>query len=392
MKLILAMNLPYEPPLGGAIKGNRRIVEQLAAAGHEVRAVVPDTGIPALFSFEELVRKLAERGIAVSRNDTAHYFRMNGVDVHAVRSHTLLRKYLVRQIKEFCPDCVLVASEDPSQSLLHCALQACPKRIVYMLFTPNFLPFGPYAFFPGQRRASLLKNVAAIIATSRFCAEYVRRWSDLEPVMYYPHVYNHGPYPNLGRFDAGYVTLINPCRYKGLSIFIKLARQMPEVEFAAVPGWGTTSEDRALLDSIPNIRILPPTPDEDELFGQTRILLLPSLWLENFPLTITEAMLRGIPVIGSNVGGIPEAMLSTGFLIPVRPIEQFSNHFDENQLVVPEIPEQEIDPWQDAVRQLISDRALYERESAIAREKATTFVGSLSLTPLEEVLERVARA
>jgi len=41
------------------------------------------------------------------------------------------------------------------------------------------------------------------------------------------------------------------------------------------------------------------------------VLVVPSLWMDNFPLVISEAMKNRCPVIGSNRGGIPE-MLSNG--------------------------------------------------------------------------------
>lgn len=35
-------------------------------------------------------------------------------------------------------------------------------------------------------------------------------------------------------------------------------------------------------------------------------LVIPSEWLENYPYSVSEALAMGVPVIGSNVGGIPE--------------------------------------------------------------------------------------
>jgi len=35
------------------------------------------------------------------------------------------------------------------------------------------------------------------------------------------------------------------------------------------------------------------------------VLVVPSLWLENSPLVIHEALMAGVPVIGSEIGGIP---------------------------------------------------------------------------------------
>lgn len=41
-------------------------------------------------------------------------------------------------------------------------------------------------------------------------------------------------------------------------------------------------------------------------YTETDVLVLPSIWPENQPVSITEAMACGIPVLASNIGGIPE--------------------------------------------------------------------------------------
>lgn len=65
----------------------------------------------------------------------------------------------------------------------------------------------------------------------------------------------------------------------------------------------------SLPGKIDNARI-------DGVYAETDVLLLPSIWPENHPVTITEAMVSGIPVIASRIGGIPEMVEEgvTGFL------------------------------------------------------------------------------
>lgn len=48
--------------------------------------------------------------------------------------------------------------------------------------------------------------------------------------------------------------------------------------------------------------------DADALYSGLDVLVVPSLWWENAPLTIREAAMAGIPVIASNLGGMAESI------------------------------------------------------------------------------------
>ena len=95
---------------------------------------------------------------------------------------------------------------------------------------------------------------------------------------------------------------------------------------------------------------------------QTRVVLLPSLWWENQPLVAIEAMINGIPVIGSNRGGIPETLGGAGICLPLP------DHLTPATKIVP-TPE-EVEPWVQAIIRLWDDRAFYEEQSRLARQEA----------------------
>ncbi|HMP94671.1 MAG TPA: glycosyltransferase family 4 protein, partial [Phnomibacter sp.] len=55
---------------------------------------------------------------------------------------------------------------------------------------------------------------------------------------------------------------------------------------------------------------------KQELLQHAAFTLLPSEWLENNPISLIESLAAGIPVIGSNRGGIPEMVVNgkSGFI------------------------------------------------------------------------------
>ena len=55
-------------------------------------------------------------------------------------------------------------------------------------------------------------------------------------------------------------------------------------------------------------------------------------------------------------------------------------------LPVAVVPEQNINPWREALASLVDDRELYARESVASRATAMQFVKSLKIEHLESVL------
>lgn len=387
MNLLLTMHMPYLPPLGGANKALRYLAEKLALRKHSVVAIVPALGTPpGGVTEEQFLTEQEKFGVCSIFKQGAYIFHLNGVEVHAVADAAQLSLYLANWIEQFQPDYTIVAAEDITQVLLKASLGVRKRPVICIAQTPSLLPFGPHSFYPDPQKTSILKQVDAFVVNSKFLYGYVQRWSDIKPVAIYLPMYGNPPFPNFGNFDTGLITLVNPCQFKGISIFIELAKKIPNFEFAGVPTWGTTSEDKISLQKLSNVRLLEPSSDFDLILSQTRILLVPSLWLENIPMTITEAMLRGIPVISSNVGGIEEVNLGTGFMLPVQPIEQVTDSFNQNKTIIPLVSKQKNQPWYNALLQLLSNRELYYKQSNLVRSAANQFVSKIEIEDFEDFL------
>jgi glycosyltransferase involved in cell wall biosynthesis len=116
--------------------------------------------------------------------------------------------------------------------------------------------------------------------------------------------------------------------WKGIEIFVKVAKLVsekhPKVQFIVVGDGKLLNTYRDLYGKY--VRFLGAYPYEKipQLLDSIDILCLPS-YFENVPTVILEAMAKQIPVIASNVGGIPEVVIhgKTGYLIPPSDLKSY---------------------------------------------------------------------
>lgn len=116
-------------------------------------------------------------------------------------------------------------------------------------------------------------------------------------------------------FRLGYLGRCDPV--KGLAVLLAAIARLPaelpiEVLIFAV---ANTEEDRRHRDALiattandPRIKFLPSVSRTDvpAVLGSFDMLAVPSQWMETGPLVVAEAQALGVPVLGSNIGGIAE--------------------------------------------------------------------------------------
>jgi len=119
---------------------------------------------------------------------------------------------------------------------------------------------------------------------------------------------------------------------KGVDIFIKAIKMIEgHISRVAIVGDGVLRDELvSLRDSLAltdKIDFVGNVDNVNDYLSDSKMFVLPSRW-EGFGLAILEAMAARMPVIASNVGGIPEIIEDgrDGILVPVEDVEALSKN------------------------------------------------------------------
>lgn len=154
-----------------------------------------------------------------------------------------------------------------------------------------------------QRLLRAYENgVARFISPSVFMAEQMKAGGWSVPVDIVPNaVAADAPRSSAG---SGFVVAGRLAREKGVAVALSAAKEAG-VD-VTVAGEGPLGE--TLRGEYPHVPFTGRLSGDGiaNLIRGSRAVLVPSLWYENAPMSVLEAMAAGVPVIASRLGGIPE--------------------------------------------------------------------------------------
>jgi glycosyltransferase involved in cell wall biosynthesis len=247
-------------------------------------------------------------------------------------------------LDDFHPNVLLNFGGDPLAAEIRRRARARGIAVVFALHNFNYRNRAPF------------QDVDAVIVPSRFAASYYRRSLDLTCTVL-PYLMAVDRFKVASR-EPRYVTFVNPSHEKGVFAFARMAdelgRRRPDIPLLVVEGRGT---ERTLVDcgldlrAHGNVSLMRHTPDPRLFWSVTRICVMPSVWWENQPLVAIEAMTNGIPVVGSDRGGIPETLGDSGIVLGLP------SRLSPTTCELPTA--EEIGPWVKAIIALWEDKEWY---------------------------------
>jgi glycosyltransferase involved in cell wall biosynthesis len=167
-----------------------------------------------------------------------------------------------------------------------------------------------------------------------------------------------------------FITFINPSFEKGVNVFMPLAklaaREAPEIKFLVVQSRGRWGAALQILkyqaSDFPNVTVIGHQKNMKPVYAATKVLLLPSVWHESGARVIPEALINGVPVLGSRTGGSEELIGRAG--------KVFDLPEDVREKRDTPAPEEVVRPWLDEIRKIWHDPAYYETLCANVRDEA----------------------
>jgi glycosyltransferase involved in cell wall biosynthesis len=330
---ILFINVLYEPYIGGGAEITLRdFVKGSQIFGHEVKV---------LSFWDKDDKEEVIDGIPVYRakipNIYLPYGKMRQPFLKRRLWHVLdiynpiSKKIVIKQIRDFKPDIISIhntqgwscsiwdaVSESgvPAIQVLHDYYLLCPTN----MFKNNNVCKKQCLICRLLRLTykSRSNKLKAVVGVSNFILNHYLSYGYFQDVPIKKVIYNSRKLDiNINRMVAlnyinfGFIGTLAP--NKGIEVLLKAYHKIKKPNYRLfVAGSGKKDYEEYLKSKYKDDSIVfMGRVDPKDFFEKVDVTIVPSIWYEPLGMVVVESFAFGVPVIGSNIGGIPE-MISEG--------------------------------------------------------------------------------
>ena len=292
---------------------------------HTAKSLLDGLRYTARAIYSREAQRRLRRLIEVARPDIAHLHMID----HQISPSILpvLRKagipslQTVHQFKNVCPNYRLynertatLCEKCVGRSTIHAMLSRCHKGS-FLASTAISVETGIHRLFGLDKMVDRWHTPSAFVAKKLIQGGFPQ-----DRIETFPYVLNIEDYPFESEPGQEIVYGGRFSHEKGLETLLEASASRPDIPLALI-GDGPLRpdlEELARRRSLHHIRFTGWLEGEalKERVANAAALVVPSEWYENSPLVIYEALSSGTPILGAEIGGIPELIDpgKTGFL------------------------------------------------------------------------------
>ncbi|MCX6740484.1 MAG: glycosyltransferase family 4 protein [Candidatus Parcubacteria bacterium] len=265
-----------------------------------------------LYSCE--AKKKLGKLIREEKPDIAHLhnfnFQLTPSILGVLKKHKIPVVWTLHDYKAICPNYQLFTQGEVCErckvhKYYNCWKYRCLKNSGSLSFLAMLEMYGHKIILKSYNQVKIF------IAPSKFLAQKIKDWhlpeQKIKQLYYSFDLTRFKPQNKLGE-GICYIGRLSP--EKGIFTLLEACKSLPEIKLTIIGTGPIEAEIRQYLKdhNLENIKMIGYKSGQElmDLISQSKIVIAPSLWYENNPLAILEAFALGKPVIGSDLGGIPE--------------------------------------------------------------------------------------
>lgn len=297
--------LPFPVYWSGADISNLTFLNQLYMKGFGIETLFVTLKQEPLEGIELLLKK---RGYNPILKENKLTYRWKSIDVNIVYEEDYFNQYHK-----------LLNQKHIDWVWHHNIFFKCPN---YRLFfdVPDHVRH--FVYLQSEEALRLLEpfkeNFDLFLSNSKFCQNLVTNHWGVDSHIIFP-VPDVNDYENIyDKQNRHYITFINPHISKGAEIVFNLIKRLPERTFLIVLGWQGMMPKEYDFTKFSNVIIQPSLENINQVYYDSRLVLIPSLVNETFGRVQVEAAYANVPSIVSRRGALAEVFSENGLCLDVN--------------------------------------------------------------------------